>query len=108
MYTGFKLSPGAGALLCEECEVAGWLCQVLPLSALEGVRGLGARLRYLAISRNAKSKLALPTDSKGCQGERYRPWGKGLQLKEDFWLRHLFQYQKEDQFILTPLRISTD
>lgn len=97
------MSPGAAVLMCEECEVAGWLCQILPLSTLEGVRDLGARLRgNRAISRNTKSKLALPTHSKDARGERYRPWGKALQLKEDFWLRHLFQYQKEDQIILTP------
>lgn len=48
-----------------------------------------------------KSKLALPTHSKAARGKVQAP-GKALQVKEDFWLRHLFQYQKEDQFILTP------
>lgn len=65
-------------------------------------RSGGQTERDLAISRNTKSKLALPTHSKAARGKRYRPCGKALQLKEDFWLRHLFQYQKEDQFILTP------
>lgn len=60
-------------------------------------RSGGQTERDLAISRNTESKLALPTHSKAAGG------GTGpveKQLK-DFWLRHLFQYQKEDQFILT-------
>lgn len=80
MYTGFKMSLGAAALMCEECEVAGWLCQVLPLSAVEGVRGLGARLRgNQAISRNTGSKLALPTQSNAATGKGTGPGaGKAL------------------------------
>lgn len=71
------MSPGAAALMCEECEVAGWLCQMLPLSTLEGVRGFGARLRgNRVISRNTKSKLALPTHSKAARGKGTGPGGK--------------------------------
>lgn len=71
------MSPGAAALMCEECEVAGWLCQMLPLSTLEGIRGLGARLRgNRAISRNTKSKLALPTHSKAARGKGTGPGEK--------------------------------
>lgn len=75
---------------------------MLPLSALEGVkRSWGQTQRYLAISRNTKASLPCQPTAKLPGGKVQAP-GKALQLKEDFWLRHLFQYQKEDQFILTP------
>lgn len=43
----------------------------------------------------------LPGDPESCRG-KVQPLGKSTAAKGRFWLRHLFQYQREDQFILTP------
>lgn len=89
--------------MCEECEVVGWLCQVLTsVCSGSSQRSWGQTQREPSHLRKHRKQACLANPEQSCQGERYRPWGKALQLKEDFWLRHLFQYQKEDQIILTP------
>lgn len=77
----------------------------MPPSALEeGLEALG-RLCTWPLPETAKQACLDPQEKRqvtpGLQ-EKVQALGKSTAAKEEFRLRHLFQYQRADQFILSP------